>query len=304
MPIQKSLEELSIQRLIEKYNFIIPEIQREYVWGNNEFNILDKFFSDIKETFNESNIKSEDQRVIESLEEKLRDANESDKAAIKNLIDTYYSKKDLNIGFLYTYRPDYYIYDDRNDDVYLIDGQQRFTTLFIALFYFSLRESDNHIDFIDLFRFEEKLEKMAFDYRVRNLTHNFLIELVARCKNIDDLLDVKNKTWFLTDFANDVTVKSIIRTLYKLHESFKDDTKGYYHFIKKQIKFWHFRTEETSQGEELYITMNSRGQQLADNETIRAKLFENDDVKSQQIEWAEKWENWQDFFWKNRTSFG
>ena len=47
--------------------------------------------------------------------------------------------------------------------------------------------------------------------------------------------------------------------------------------------------------------MNSRGQQLADNETIRAKLFDTDIVKSNPLQWSEKWEIWQDFFWKNRS---
>src|SRR5690606_23129118 len=61
--------------------------------------------------------------------------------------------------------------------------------------------------------------------------------------------------------------------------------------------FWHFKTEKTDQGEELYITMNSRGEQLADYENIKAKLFE--EVENQ-LEWSEKWEVWQDFFWKRR----
>jgi len=39
---------IQVEQLINKYNSIISEIQREYVWGNNDFNILDKFFNDIK----------------------------------------------------------------------------------------------------------------------------------------------------------------------------------------------------------------------------------------------------------------
>src|SRR5690606_5404453 len=85
------------------------------------------------------------------------------------------------------------------------------------------------------------------------------------------------------------------------HQHFLNDSQFYFDYIKSKIKFWHFKTEETSQGEELYITMNSRGQQLADNETIRAKLFDTDEVKNNALYWSEKWELWQDFFWKNRN---
>jgi hypothetical protein len=301
MAVQNFLEESSVEQLINKYNFIIPEIQREYVWGNNDFNILDKFFNDIKEATKEGSSDEEAALQMKSLEKMLEKADDKDKENIKKLIDTYLSKKDLNIGFLYSYKPDYYIYNDRNDDVYLIDGQQRFTTLILALFYFALKENVNYIEFKSFLRFNEKLEKLAFDYRVRTITHNFLIELVANCNTIEDLIGIKEKTWFLTDFAGDVTVKAMLGTINKLQEHFKDDNNNYYQFVKKQIRFWHFKTEETSQGEELYITMNSRGQQLADHETVRAKLFENEKIKTQQIEWGAKWEKWQDFFWKNKS---
>jgi hypothetical protein len=50
--------------------------------------------------------------------------------------------------------------------------------------------------------------------------------------------------------------------------------------------------------------MNSRGQQLADNETLRAALFENEKIKKQQISWGAKWERWQDFFWQNKQAGG
>ena len=289
MAAQKFLEELSVQQLLNKYNFIIPEIQREYVWGNNDFNILDKFFNDIKDASKESITSNEDLLQIQSLEKMLERAEEKDKESIRKLIDTYLSKKDMNIGFLYSYRPDYYIYNDRNDDVYLIDGQQRITTLFLSLIYFALKEN-YYDDFLTFLRFDNRIEKVAFDYRVRSLTHNFIIELLSRCSSVDDLLNIKEKKWFLSDFSSDVTVKALIGTIYKLDEYFGSDNNKYYHFVKKQIRFWHFKTEETSQGEELYITMNSRGQQLADNETVRAKLFENDIIKENQIEWGAKWE--------------
>lgn len=303
MAVQIYLEELSVHQLAGKFNFIIPEIQREYVWGNNEYQILDKFFADIKDAIQEKSSYTENDAQIKMLEQTLERADDKDKDSIRNIIDTYLSKKDLNIGFLYSYRP-YYNYVDLINDVYLIDGQQRLTTLFLTLFYFSLKESGNYEDFRNLFRFEAKTEKIGFDYRVRTLTHNFLFDLLSNCKESADLENLSNQNWFLSDYSNDVTVKAMIGTLNKLEEHFKTDVTKYYQFIKKQIRFWHFKTDETSQGEELYITMNSRGQQLAENETVRAKLFENEKVKINQLEWGAKWEEWQDFFWKNKTDGG
>ena len=303
MAVQKYLEELSVQQLAGKYNFIVPEIQREYVWGNNDYNILDKFFTDIKEAIKENTTNEEDAAQIKVLEKTLERADEKDKDSIRNIIDTYLSKKDLNIGFLYSYRP-YYNYNDVTNDVYLIDGQQRLTTLFLALFYFSLKEINNYEDFLNLIRFDAKKEKIGFDYRVRTLTHNFLIDLVNHCRSLDDLKNISTRNWFLADYSNDVTMKAMLGTIEKLDEHFKNENTEYYQFVKKQIRFWHFKTEETSQGEELYITMNSRGQQLADNETIRAKLFENEKVKVNQIEWGANGKYGKIFFGKTEKGMG
>lgn len=241
------------------------------------------------------------------LNELLNQADNTAKDSIKSMmLNLGISSNAINIGFLYSYRPDYYVYNDINKDVYLIDGQQRFTTLFLLLFYLSIKE-DRKTEFEELFRFNKNLEHIAFDYRVRTLTHNFFIDLISNVNTIPDLKNISTKNWFLSNYKNDVTIKSIVGseeltgTFIKIHEYFKDEPNNYFDYIQNHIKFWHFKTEETSQGEELYITMNSRGQQLADNENIRAKLFESNHVKINQLEWSKKWEEWQDFFWKKRN---
>ena len=56
MNTQDAMEEVSVEELIGKYNLIVPEIQREYVWGNNDFQILDTFIEDIKDGYSEYEI--------------------------------------------------------------------------------------------------------------------------------------------------------------------------------------------------------------------------------------------------------
>jgi len=41
------MEEVSVEQLISNYNLVVPEIQREYVWGLNTHGILETFISDI-----------------------------------------------------------------------------------------------------------------------------------------------------------------------------------------------------------------------------------------------------------------
>jgi uncharacterized protein with ParB-like and HNH nuclease domain len=305
MSLAKPMQEVSVDEILQNYNLVVPEIQREYVWGFNQYGIFETFIKDIKDGFEDEGELTPEmislQATINSpvIDETTR------KTLVGVLEGLKKPAKSLNIGFLYSYKPGYYIGNDREEDLYLIDGQQRFTTLFLILFYFSIKENRKE-DFESLFKFNAAKEKIAFDYRVRSITHQFIIDLIAESSNVGDLLQIREKRWFLSNYANDVTVKSIVGEddnsgVFKLlNQAFADESRFYFDFVRKEIKFWHFKTEETSQGEELYITMNSRGQQLADNETIRARLFENEDVKNNALEWSEKWEIWQDFFWKNR----
>ena len=81
------MEKKNLSCLLNNYSFVVPEIQREYVWGAKKNNhVLIQFLND--------------------LNEKL-------------------AKGDANIGVLYSYRS--------GSEHYLIDGQQRYTTMNLLL---------------------------------------------------------------------------------------------------------------------------------------------------------------------------
>ncbi|MBL7869736.1 MAG: DUF262 domain-containing protein [Flavobacterium lindanitolerans] len=290
------MEEFSVLELINKFNFYIPEIQREFVWGKNARNILTSFCQDIilgkAQTYNENIL----QQKIETLTAEKRFGD------IARLLEEEKNTSSLNIGFLYSYEPNYKMEhfpdSDIYSDTYLIDGQQRFTSLFLMLFYLSIKEKRQN-EFIDLFRYDYEHSTIAFDYRVRTLTHDFIIKLLNEIKTEDDFDNITNRIWYLDEYVKDVTITSMVNGLSIIRKEFKNQQNTFFDFILQHIKFWHFKTEKTSQGEELYITMNSRGKQLEENETVRAKLFEQID-NSEQLKWSKEWEEWQDFFWKER----
>ncbi len=297
MSKNKLMQERSIEELIEKYNFFVPEIQREYVWGHNERNILDNFCKDLISS-------TQNNKQDEALEKKIADLAKAQRFdEIRALLEQKNGNQTMNIGFLYSYAPnyrmEYFPESDYNKDVYLIDGQQRFTTLFITLFYLSIKESKKK-EFIQLFRYDQILNTVAFDYRVRNITHNFFVDLIGNTNTIDELLSVEKSTWFLRDYKNDPTVRAILNAIIIIERNFRNQENEFYTFVSKEIKFWHFKTDKTNQGEELYITMNSRGKQLEDNETVRAKLFESID-NNDKLQQSDNWEKWQYFFWMNRN---
>jgi hypothetical protein len=305
MSQHQTMEEVSVEDLLNRYNLIVPEIQREYVWGNNPQKILTIFCEDIRESraerFSENSITYKTKAFIQNV---LPGADDDIRENLQNLLKKSDWEDDyMNIGFLYSYKPNYNVFNDTYEDINLIDGQQRITTLFLLLFYFAIQER-RKVNFEDFLRYDKSSGQLAFDYRVRSLTHNFLVDLIAKVSSIDDIAGIKKTSWFLSNYHDDPTISAMVSGLILMESTFRSDKVLYYDFLKTKVRFWHFRTEETFQGEELYITMNSRGQQLADNENVRGKLFEPARLKKagyNELYWSERWEIWQDFFWRHRN---
>ena len=262
------LKEENLLVLMSLNNFIIPEIQREYVWGENE-NVIVPFLKEIK--------------------------NKMGKFCKSSYLPLENNK--INIGFLYSYKPNYINpVNERFIDENLIDGQQRFTTLFLLLFYTALKENRKQ-DFLSLLRFDDA-RNMCFNFQVREATRKFLLELVEKVDNIDQIHRVEEQTWFLKDYESDPSIKSMQKAIGYIKEIYTDQNR-YYNHLLTNIVFWHFKTEATSQGEELYITMNARGETLTDNEITKALLMIDG---KDQFKWGKKWEEWQNFFWKHKKN--
>lgn len=266
------LKDESILTLLALNNLIVPEIQREYVWGENE-NVLKKFIYDIK--------------------------NHAEKC---DSCKRVHSRKINNIGFLYSYKPPYSeIEKGRYLDEFLIDGQQRITTIFLLLLSRAVKE--NRIrDFISICRIQDDGYSACFNYKVRSLTQEFLNCLLkhvieTKDKALDFIMSNDCRpSWFLMDFEQDPTVSAMCKSIKIIIESFENDENLYFDFLLENIHFWHFKTEATSQGEELYISMNSTGEQLSNNEIKKAEILSKENA----VDLGRKWENWQNLFWRNR----
>lgn len=245
------MDTYSIRQLLKDNILIIPEIQREYVWGNN-VKVLTSFLNDINDN--------------------IEDA-------------------DKNIGFLYSYSV-------HGKEHYIIDGQQRLTTIVLLLYVKSLQDPRNYESFKTLLLTDDST--MSFSYNVRPLTEQFLRQLFKQqCVNSTDICKQK---WFLHEYASDITIMSIMGALDVMSKkgAFTNLT---FEKILDNINFWYFNVNETSQGEELYITMNSRGQKLTQSEQLKPRLFGK--LSTEQINvYGKLWDDWEEYFYTNRPKEG
>ena len=202
--------------------------------------------------------------------------------------------KMYNIGFLYSYT---------NTDVenYIIDGQQRFTSIVLLLYVLSVRD---RIDFTRYLRVNEPT--MRFTYNVRPQTETFMRRLFESGKVSKGDITIQN--WFMPAYSSDSSITSMINAVQKLHSSLDDMSEITFDRVLNNVCFWYFNVDETSQGEELYITMNSRGQKLTESEQIKPHLFnkwqkENNHAEDN-TDYGKLWDQWEETFYSQKGNLG
>lgn len=237
------MEEKNLHSLLQSSR-VVPEIQREYVWGNNE-------------------------SVLRSFLENLNDKK---------------SGSVINVGFLYSYNSD--------GEYHLIDGQQRFTTLVLLALYCARKEKK------PVNEYESILNK--FSYRVRTATDEFLKSLLAdeSLNHFSEEVLGKKKYCHISGNEDPSTSSMIaaLQTIDKFRRAKGDDFTITFDSVMYDVKFWTFDVENTTQGEELYISMNSRGENLLGYENIKPLLLEKaGNSRSAKGEtWGKAWDNWED----------
>lgn len=240
------MEKKNINDLLRDFNFVVPEIQREYVWGA-----------------------AKNKRVLSQF---LKD------------IDNKLEQGDANIGFLYSY--------ESGTEHYLIDGQQRYTTILLLCHYLAAsNKDDTHSQFVSRLKLDNNVQ--AFAYRVRSNTESFLKNLLK--SGVTDYKCVSDQIWYKSEYDNDPTIQSMLGALEVFGNVVKNCKNISLDNVLNHIFFWYFDVQMTSQGEELYITMNSRGEKLTDSEQIKPRLLGK--TGNQKEYYGKEWDNWEEFFY-------
>lgn len=304
-PGKYTIKELFVNREVEQ--IVIPEIQRDYVWKKEQVEgLMYSLLSDYKK------FESEEVNVTADNEE------------IKKLFINYYKKQQFasNIGFIYAYNDIEY-----KGKYFLIDGQQRVTTVYLLLLNLFIATKQG-ADFENKYFKEGHLK---IDFKVRESSHDFFKNFIRFCLDYnfeetdnfekDFKKQMRDQYWYFSEYKNDKTIQSIINN-YVVINSFVHtknlNSRNFLNYILDYVDCWYFDTNISEQGEELYIYMNARGEQIQNNENIKADLlgalkeadialvatredFNNThDINGLKKYWGKKWEDWQDFFWINK----
>lgn len=178
-------------------------------------------------------------------------------AAVEN-----YPQKNIELDFVYGKR--------NKNKVYLLDGQQRITTLYLLHWYLTQRLQKPSL-----------LKNVALSYRVRQYADEFTQKISDESTQIDFTSSIPsqaicNCTWFFDAWKHDPTVKGMLNTLDTIHELLKDkkiSEERYWQPLEEgAVTFYWLDLEEHQLTDELYLKMNARGKQLSNFENFKASL--------------------------------
>lgn len=174
-----------------------------------------------------------------------------------------------------------FIYGSVNENtVYLLDGQQRVTTLFLLYWYIALREDIfNEIECFKKFTYSTRVSSREFCQNIIDNIKNIKDEISKNDKKENDekkkLSDIIKDFYWLTN-ENDPTIKAMLNMINKIDEKYNKITKDN-NSIKlfdnlEKIQFYFLPLENFKLTDEIYLKMNARGKSLTSFENFKALL--------------------------------
>ena len=241
---------------------IIPDLQRDYCWGTT----FDKDGKNLVERF------------------------------IENITDN--QDKELNLGLLYGYEAPL-------GHIQLCDGQQRITTLFLLLGMLNRKTNDAFRRLLISKTEEEDDWEPYLQYAIRESSLYFLSDLTRFffIENKDIAVsDIKRQSWYFKDYDLDPSIQSMIATMEKIETIINEksiDCATFGKYIIENLSFLYYDMENRTKGEETFVVINTTGEPLSATQNLKPLLIGRQ-AKEKQVECAQKWEQWEQFFWKNR----
>jgi hypothetical protein len=256
--------------------FVIPDLQRDYCWGTTV-------------------PKGKKDSLVYSFTNEL--INES---------PNQYKYDEWSYGILYTYEfPESFLH--------LCDGQQRLTTLYLIIGILNCHIRNTQLlEILMLANGQPRLK-----YEVRNTTDYFIKDLLKEVflkQEMSDLKDLTKANWFREEYADDPSIKSMVKAIKVINELInKDNTQEVSSYILSKVGFIYIKLDANEliekradsaireYSEKIYEIVNTHGNPMKSNEHMNSLLL-SQLKESEKQNGTEKCAIWQDFYWQYRVA--
>ena len=213
---------------------------------------------------------------------------------LKKLLDDFYKSFTTDPNSAYYIST--FLTKEQGDLAELIDGQQRFTTLWLISFAISRIHPDS-----SLAKFLKNGDNLRLGFEIRKEVSDFLNDLLTEDKTAKKIYDnafIENYP-YLRNIA-----KALVYINGYINQIPADRLKAFSNYIYQNVYLIKNTTPENTDLNKLFSTINSAGVQLEQTEIIKANLLNLIDDKVMYGKIWEACENMNNFFERNaRVSF-
>lgn len=265
---------------------IIPDLQRDYCWGDK--------------------VHDKEGKPIPKLELVT--------GFLKSLKDVFVENKHNNfiLGMIYGY-------EQPKGHIHLCDGQQRITTLFLlmGILYRKTKAEEFKKALISDNELQDDKEP-HLQYAIRESTLFFLSDLVSKWFLGDgiEIQNIKDQDWYFVEYDQDPTIQSMIEALKTIEKELAGniDHQAFGKFILNDLQLLYYDMGTRSQGEETFVVINTTGEPLTASENLKPillgglddetiKRHNDDETEVSDLRWySSQWEDREEWFWQNRRS--
>ncbi|WP_281226974.1 DUF262 domain-containing protein [Flavobacterium aquiphilum] len=257
------------QLFTDNRHIIIPDLQRDYCWGD----------------------KSHGDNNLELVTGFLDSMNE-----------IFKTDKEIKLGMIYGYE-----YPTGSNRIYLCDGQQRITTLFLLLGMINKQKKNAAIENCLISEFElNDDQEPRLQYAIRESTLYFLSDLTCsffleshRIKTSE----IKNQSWYFKEYDLDPSIQSMISAMEIIEQKLDtdDDLNLFADFLLNKIEFFYFDMNNRETGEDMFVVINTTGEPLTATENIKPLIIGNIKDETDRELASNLWEKWEKWFWEHKT---
>lgn len=251
-------------------HIIIPDLQRDYCWG------------DYKDE------KGKPSELVSGF--------------IDSLNAIFADKREIKLGMIYAYE-----YPKDSNRIYLCDGQQRITTLYLLLGMINRHIENEEIKNFLISEFElTDDQEPRLQYAIRESTLYFISDLVCKFflenKNLK-ISEIKKQNWYFNEYDLDPSIQSMISAMGIIETKLLvfNNLKEFANFLLNHIEFFYFDMKNRETGEDMFVVINTTGEPLTATENIKPILIGNIENPEDRKTASDLWEKWEKWFWNNKS---
>ena len=197
---------------------------------------------------------------------------------VSNFLETL--KNEYNKGETFLGKID--VYQNPTDHIYLTDGQQRITTLYLIIGMLYRQTKNESLKNCLISEEEEKNDDKEpyLQYAIRESSIFFLRDLVNEFfikGNPTKVEKIVEEFWFFNEYNLDPTINSMLAALKIIDPNLKEtrDFKlsEFSDFLINRVKIQYYDVVERKYGEERFVIINTTGKALTVSENVKPILL-------------------------------